>query len=143
MPTDAKLSQDYVYFCPTCGSPALDRSALAGGEAACKACPWKGKTDELHAVPFSHDFSGSDEMVARFVGEVSNLVSSTMGEGIGRLLLKWGFVTPEFIAPELPVYGRAMAAGVAKAILETREGLATGKIPRFQKKPEAQRRGVH
>lgn len=139
-----RLTQDVAYFCPQCGTPALERSALAGGEAACKACPWKGKTDELDAVPFSHDFANGEEGFARFVSDVTNTFVQHAGREIGSVLLKWGFFTStELIPQEMPVYGRAIGAAVVKAILEVREGLATGKIKRHPKKPEAQRRGVH
>lgn len=140
---DARLTQDLAYFCPTCGSAALERSALAGGSASCKTCPWTGKTDELQAVPFSHDFASGDEALARFVGESANVLMQHMGVPVGRLLLKWGFTTPEVIAAELPIFGKAIATAMVRAILETREGLATGKIARYPKKPEAERRGIH
>lgn len=135
--------KDIAYFCPDCGSPAIDRSALAGGAASCRACSWKGKNEDLHAVPFEHDFGSPDQAAERFVAEVSNLIAATLGAPIGRLLLKWGFCSVEQIAQELPVYGKAIASAAAKAILETREGLATGKIKPHPKKPEHQRRGTH
>ncbi len=137
------MPQDTAYFCPQCGNPTIERSSLAGGAAACKACEWKGKSDDLHAVPFEHDFGSGEEAMARFTGEVSNIVAAKVGHDIGALLMKWGFLKPEKIAEEFPVYGRALAVAVVKALLETREGLATGRIKPHPKKPEQYRRGVH
>ena len=132
-----------AYFCPQCGSPAISRSSLAGGEATCRSCNWTGSSNDVQAVPFSHDFLSDEQVVHRFTAEVANTIMQHMGTPVGRLLLKWGFVTPEFIAAELPVYGRAIALATVRSIIETRESLATGKIGRLPKKPEGQRKGVH
>lgn len=135
--------KDTAYFCPQCGGPAVDRSALAGGTASCRACSWAGKNEDLHGVPFEHDFGSGDAALARFTSEIASIVAQHLGHAVGAVLLKWGFIQGDKIASELPVYGKAIAVAAAKAILETREGLATGKIKPHPKKPEGQRKGIH
>lgn len=135
--------QDNAYFCPSCGSPAVERSALVGGAASCKTCPWSGTNQDLREVPFEHDFSSPDAVAARFAAEFSGLISKNLARPIGAMLMKWGFMTLEHMPQELGLYLRAIAAASARAVLEVRQGLETGAIQRPEKKPEGQRKGVH
>jgi hypothetical protein len=135
--------KDHAYFCPQCNSPSVERSSLVGGAASCKTCGWQGKSEELAEVPFEHDFSSPDQVAARFAAEFSGLIAKNLAQPIGGMLLKWGFMTIEHMPQELGLYMRAIAAAAAKAVLETREGLTTGRIARPEKKPEGQRKGVH
>ena len=35
-----KEKSEKVRLCPGCGSPAVEFSSLAGGEAECRVCKW-------------------------------------------------------------------------------------------------------
>jgi|HigsolmetaAR201D_1030396.scaffolds.fasta_scaffold31107_2 hypothetical protein len=135
--------QDNAYFCPECGSPAIERSALVGGAASCKTCSWQGKNEDLHEVPFEHDFPSPEAIAERFAAEFSGLIAKNLAQPIGSMLLKWGFMTMERMPQELGLYMRAIATASAKAVLEVRQGLETGAIKRPEKKPEGLRKGVH
>lgn len=135
--------KDNAYFCPGCGSPAVERSVLAGGAASCKTCSWTGTNEDLREVPFEHDYSSPDAVAERFAAEFSGLIAKNLAQPIGSMLLKWGFMTMEHMPQELGLYMRAIAAAAAKAVIETRQGLETGAIARPAKKPEGQRRGTH
>ena len=134
--------KDTAYFCPFCGSPSVERSVLAGGAASCRSCSWKGKNEDLHSVPFEHDFSSPDQVIARFAAEFSGVIAQHLAVPIGSLLMKWGFISSEELAVDLGVYMKAMAAAAAKAVFETREGLSAGTITR-PKKTDNRRKGVH
>ena len=137
------MPKDLAYFCPQCQSPAIKRSALAGGAASCESCQWSGKNEDLREVPFEHDHASPDQVAARFASEFSGVIAQHLGKPLGALLLKWGFMTMEHLPQELGLYLRAVAAAAAKAVLETRHGLETGAIKRPDKKPEGQRKGIH
>lgn len=42
---------EFLYLCPGCGTTDVTYSLLAGGEAHCHICPWKGKANELIGKP--------------------------------------------------------------------------------------------
>lgn len=135
--------KDFAYFCPACGSPSVQRSALAGGAASCNSCHWGGKNEDLHAVPFEHDFTSPEQVIERFATEFRGVVAQSLAAPLGSVLLKWGFIDRQDLATDLAIYMRAIAAAGAKAIFETREGIATGKIKRQPSPEKVAKKGMH
>lgn len=136
--------KDTAYFCPNCGSPTVERSPLAGGNASCSSCQWQGKNEDLHAVPFEHDFSSPEQVLQRFAAEFSGNIAKHLSAPIGAQLIKWGFITSqEELITDLGVYMRAIAAAAAKAVFETRQGLAAGTIVRPKKPSPTVSRRTH
>lgn len=136
--------KDTAYFCPNCGSPTIQRSSLAGGNASCDSCQWTGTSTDLHKVDFEHDFSSPDQVIERFAAEFKGVIGQHLALPLGSMLLKWGFLERDHLAADLGIYMRAIAAAAAKAIFETRQGIATGAIERPARKPPAVPvKGVH
>lgn len=129
--------KDTAYFCTQCGSPSVERSPLAGGNAKCTTCGWTGKNEDLHAVDFEHDFSSPEQIMQVFVTEFSGVIAKHLAAPLGATLLKWGFIDQQGLGRELGVYMKNIATAAAKAVFETRKGLAEGTIV-----PPA-RKGVH
>lgn len=125
--------KDFAYFCPSCGSPTVERSVLAGGAASCNACRWNGKNEDLHAVPFEHDFGSPQAVLERFTVEFTGAIAKYLALPLGSLLLKWGFIGRAELKTDLAIYMRGIAVAAAKSIFETRDGLASGKIERPKK----------
>lgn len=85
-------NEDGVRFCPQCSSPSVDYSVLAGGDAVCRACDWKGTSDALLIVPLKHDFVNGEEVLVRMMGDLRGLLAGEAGVPYLKFLLKWGFV---------------------------------------------------
>lgn len=135
--------KENAYLCPSCGNPAVERSPLAGGSASCKACPWKGRNEELVVVPFEHNFASPEQVMERFAAEFSSTIARHLAAPLGAVLFKWGFISKEDLATDLLIYIRAIAAASAKAVLETRDGISTGKIKREPSSQKAVKKGLH
>lgn len=122
--------KDSAFFCPACGSPSVETSLLSGGEATCKACSWKGTREELVNLPFEHSFASQEEMLTRFVNQLSSTIAKTSAQEVGRILLQWGFLNtedPAVMQNELKIYIRMIAVAATKQIVETRQHLERAK----------------
>lgn len=114
---------EFAKFCGQCGSPAVDASTLEGGEASCRACGWKGKSDALLLHPFQHDFLSNEQMLSTFTRDVKGLFTQEFTQSFLRMLLKWGFLgtaEPKIAAKFL---GNACRA-IVLSVIETREIIA-------------------
>lgn len=96
------LTQEYAYFCPTCGSPSVETQTLGlispeavtrGNRASCKACGWAGRDTELLATPFQHGFANSEEVINNLMGDFRVLMSKEFLVPFGKFLIKWGFLS--------------------------------------------------
>jgi len=115
-----KAPKETSYFCPSCNSPAVNLSALLGGEANCGACSWKGRNEELLGYSFESGFGSEQEIVDAFVRDIKLLIAREgLGLKIGQLIVKWGFVTSVDV-PTLSRYVGAIARGVTLSILKER-----------------------
>lgn len=123
------MAQATAYFCPACGSPTVERPLLIGGSASCKACDWKGPNDSLLVHHFEHDLGSPEQMTELFVRDVVNTLVKAATLPLGHILAKWGFLDPtsKNASQDLGIYIRSAGAAVAKAFVETREAIATGK----------------
>ncbi len=114
-----------AHFCAKCGSPAVDFSTLAGGEASCRSCGWKGVREDLLLHTFSHAFSSEEEVLQAFTADIRTLMTE-MGPKFVHLLLRWGFigkVDPKIVLP----YFRAVGVAIATTTLKVRDELAKEK----------------
>jgi hypothetical protein len=64
-----------LYFCSACGSASVNASSLAGGDACCTICSWKGKTEELVALPLGDGIGAPDDVYRAFFLDVRALLS--------------------------------------------------------------------
>lgn len=118
-------TQDSVLFCSKCLSPTIDASVLAGGGASCRTCGWKGPREECLTKNINHQFASQEEIFREFSRDVQLLVAEFGAVPIGRMLRKWGFMVdgPDG-KPDTKIltrYVRAIARGIAEAIVKERE----------------------
>jgi hypothetical protein len=131
-------NKDKAYFCPTCGGADVTASLLAGGNAQCEVCSWKGQVEDLLVHHFSHGSGSQDEIARQFFLDIRNLFARTFATELGALLMKWGFletVTPDSNQETRQRLGRALARYIgviaqsaAKGIFETRAQLEKERI---------------
>ena len=113
--------KETAYFCPACGTSSVQSSALAGGEASCSVCSWKGTREELVGFQFEHTFSSQEEMVTRFVNQLASALARSSAVEIGRVLAQWGFLEEKTMKEDLKVYLRMMSVAATKAVIEARQ----------------------
>lgn len=115
--------KDKSFFCPTCQSPLVTASVLAGGDASCEACKWKGPNTELLGYKFESGFDSPEAILRAFAQDVKMLMAKNgTGIEIGRLIIKWGLVS-KMDVPTLSRYVGAVARGIASAVLEERRAI--------------------
>lgn len=113
-------------FCASCGSASVTTSSLAGGEASCNVCGWKGRTEELAAFHFTHDLGGDGEVLRRFFMDLRTLLSLEFARGMAALLVKWGFMeqptaaTMKQVQQHLARYIAGTAKAIAESVVKTR-----------------------
>jgi hypothetical protein len=136
--------KDFAYFCPACGSPSVEASSLAGGDATCDVCSWGGRREELVALPLEHHFQSQDEMLTTFIKQLANVMAKAAALPIGRVLLQWGFLSnnPKEMTEDLKHYIRSMVVHAAGAVISTRQHLERAKA-NAAKKAEEDRRHVN
>lgn len=81
-------------------------------------------------LPFEHSFASQEEMLTRFVNQLSSTIAKTSAQEVGRILLQWGFLSTEDAAVmqnELKVYIRMIAIAATKQIIETKQQLERAK----------------
>ena len=120
-----------IRCCPQCGSPAVDYSLLTGGQASCRGCFWGGKAEDL--LNISAAGLDSTGRTIELMNDLRSLMSRNMGQPLLTFLIKWGFldVNPNDIIGTLDrrifsKYLAAIAAGVLKAIIETKAATVEG-----------------
>lgn len=118
------------WFCPSCGGADVTASALAGGEANCNICNWKGKVEELATFHFSHDGGTPEEVLQRFLMDVRKFMSEQQfATALGSLLIKWGFLlapdakTKAIVTQHLARYVGEAAKAIVQSVLNTRRDL--------------------
>lgn len=124
------------YFCPACGGASVSASQLSGGLASCGICAWTGKTEDLAVVPFTHDFSSDEEMLHALLLDMRKIFTTEVVMGLGRLLLKWGFLTGIEVGKDqvrvdpkaLARYVGVCAGAFATAILREREKIERERV---------------
>ena len=113
------MTASSVKFCPHCGSASVKFSSLAGGEASCSngVCSWRGKVEDLLAVPFDHAFIGDEGMFLQLMNDLRQALSGPLGLPYLRLLTKWGFINVDrTTGADIKMFARYLSV-IAKAIL--------------------------
>lgn len=117
---------DRALFCAVCGAADVTSSGLAGGEAGCNVCGWKGRVEELAALPFQHDMGSTDEVYRRFFLDLRKLLSTGFATDVGKVLIKWGFMEEptaknmKQVQQHLARYIAGIAKALATSIVQTR-----------------------
>jgi hypothetical protein len=125
-PVNENSSTDVARFCPACGSADVVTSTLAGGDAACNVCSWKGQVEDLHAFRFSHDLGTPEEVFRLFFLDIRKLLSRQFATEIGRLLIKWGFMdaptakNAALVQAHLARYVGSIGRAIAESVVQTR-----------------------
>lgn len=110
-----------AYFCPKCGSSAIDvGSLLAGGESRCNVCGWRGKMDDLVVHVFQHGMLSEEEIHRAFFMDLRRLFGVEFVLPFGRLLVKWGYLSTPADPKILARYVATVARATAKALVEER-----------------------
>lgn len=128
------MSEEIVYQCPECGSPAVEFSELAGGSASCSPCKWTGKKDDLLGTPFEHILGSREGVGFELVNDLRRVISTSPGflANLGGFLNRWGFVDLDNPGPEVTKsmvrYMAVIARAVLKAIIEERKKIEEEKI---------------
>lgn len=125
--------KDSAFFCPSCGSSSVKVSALAGGDASCDACEWKGSREEMVNLPFEHNFASKEEMISRFVNQLASSIAKSSALDVGRILLQWGFLDEKRLQEELKIYIRVMAVAATKAVIEARQHMERARAAKAAK----------
>lgn len=120
---------DFAFFCPGCGSSAVDTQALAG-TASCRACEWSGLDSLLIVAPIEHGLGSKDNIAYAVIQDLRIALAKDCAVPLGRFLLKWGFLaaadTPQGVIIDNEQLGRymtAIQAAVYTAILAEREAI--------------------
>lgn len=132
------MKQDKVYVCPQCASPAIHVPVLAGADFSCEACGWTGPDPVF--VPFSNPLGSADQTWEKFAAEVLTVFSEVGALPIGRVLVKWGFVSVEASGrpskQELILYLKAMAGAIVTAVIEVRKKIELERVQSHVRKPK-------
>jgi len=118
-----KGPNDKASFCPACGCADVTTSTLAGGEASCNVCGWKGRVEDLAVFHFSHEMGSAEEVFRNFFLDVRSLITKSSAQQIGQLLLKWGFIDAPVDRKVFARYLGGIAQGIAKGVFETRQAI--------------------
>lgn len=126
-----------VKLCPQCGSPAVDYSTLAHGAANCRGCRWKGKVEDLLAIPGSAEVNDQATIVG-MLNDVRSVLSGELGLPYLKFLMKWGFITGDPKNPVATVDRKAFArymAAIGRALVTAMiEERSRAEVERIAKK---------
>jgi hypothetical protein len=117
---------DKARFCATCGSAYLTASELAGGEASCTVCGWKGRVEDLATFRFSHGMGSQEEVFRLFFLDIRKLLSKQFAQDAGVMLIKWGFIdAPDkknvaAVQQKFARYIAVIAKSIAEGVVRTR-----------------------
>ncbi len=120
---------DRAWFCPACGSADITASSLAGGEASCNTCTWKGGTVDLPTFHFTHDMGTPEEVFTAFFRDVRKLLGQNFATPIGHMLIKWGFLdapdqkNAQQVTRTLSRFIGSISKAVVVAIIEERRAM--------------------
>lgn len=112
-----------VYFCPKCGSSSMDLPNLVGAYATCRACKWKGPTEELLYSPVVHECGSPEELAQRLMNELRSIYAKTAAKPILEMLVKWGFLGNPPSKEEAMEYMVSISHATLSSIIATREKL--------------------
>lgn len=120
------MKVEVVRRCPKCGSAAVEFSPLVGLGAECKVCGWKGLKEQLMGEVIKN--VDGDAALHNFFVDVRNNVAKDLSLSLGRVLMRWGFVSQSELSPKLLArYIGNIAKAAATAIIETRNEIEVEK----------------
>ncbi len=135
------IATDKAWFCPACGGSDVTASALAGGNANCNTCTWKGAVEELPTFFFTHDMGTPEEVFRAFFLDTRKLLGSTFATQFGHLLIKWGFLdAPDGknnaqVVKVLSRYVGAITKAVVTTVVSERQAMEKEKFREQSKQP--------
>lgn len=128
------MSETAAYFCPECGSPSISNaSVLTGSTATCRACNWAGPTENLAAIPISHGYGNTADLLTSMVGDLRSVLAKDAGVVFAKFLNRWGFISIEGPAKELAGkrmgrYLAAIARAIVVSIIEERDKMEVERV---------------
>jgi hypothetical protein len=120
---------DKGWFCPTCGAADVTASTLAGGDARCNVCTWKGRVEELATFHFQHGMGSPDQIFRAFFMDMRKVMAREFSSSMGLILIKWGFMDApdgknmKKVQRTLARYLGAISQAVVKAIVAERQAI--------------------
>ena len=124
------MSNAHVYLCPHCNSPSMRIPVLEGSPYVCEVCGWSG-IDPM-VMPFGNPFGSANETFNAFTEEMLNTFSKVAALPMGRILVKWGFVSTNRAGKpdvaSLARFIRAMAGGAIMGMIEERKKVEQERI---------------
>lgn len=102
-----------AFHCPMCGSACVHVSSVVGGDASCDVCKWQGHNKQLLV---SQSSPLTDDALELFMDDIQGVIRESSPK-LCRTLVRWGFILPENIREELPIYGKYLGSAVSVALL--------------------------
>jgi hypothetical protein len=121
MTIHGKETKALVFFCPSCGSAAVEEKSVLGKTHECRICRWSGTKEEVVSSEFVHEMGTNSEMREKLVNDLRKLLAQDAGVAYGKFLLKWGFAEDPIQPLELAGYLQAISEATLKAIILERE----------------------
>lgn len=115
-----------AWFCPTCGGADVTASSLAGGDATCNICGWKGPVEGLAVFHFNQDMGSQEQILRNIFMDLRKMMGVAFAQQLGTVLMKWGFMdVPDGSNQAATVkllsrYTAAAARGILKGVIEER-----------------------
>ncbi len=113
-----------LHMCPECGKPTVDVSSLSN-TAMCRSCTWAGKEEDLLALPTPG--ADPEALMNQFLSDFRNKITPAVATDLGRILVKYGFLTADELTPKtLLPYVKAAVNSMVVAVIKVRDQQETG-----------------
>ncbi len=130
------MSTVTLYICPKCESPTVDVPALVGGTFVCRACGHTGTSADFPGIVAAAPLGAEDAALNAFASDIKDVVAKDIAVPLGRILVKYGFVSNPPTVPEMSRYLSAIAASLAKSMILTQEADVIAKARKAVKNRE-------
>ena len=101
---------------------------MAGASTRCRACGFVGETEEFPVATTEAPFGGVDAVFNMFAQDIKNAVAQDIAVPIGRILVKYGFISNPPTVPEMSMYLSTIAKALAESMIKTREADVIAKV---------------
>lgn len=141
------MSETTIRRCPDCRSTAVDGGELAESVASCRVCDWRGTSIQLTEVVIKHDYGVDTDIIDHLIIECRNVFMRSLAEEMGGLLVRFGFIDPQWGRDKALYYSKryavAIARGVVEGILKAREAMERDDKQAFRIMKRANTKGTN